>query len=82
MWRRCVDASGHGQREHIMTCRDQLQVPSRTGEGNFSKESLPETSAKFSTHNVPFTKVCGRVIGYQFIILLMLFVTSRSVQVN
>ena len=24
------------------------------------------SSAKFSTHNVPFTKVCGRVIGYQF----------------
>ena len=38
MWRRCVDASGHGQREHD---RDQLQVSSRTGEGNFSKESLP-----------------------------------------
>ena len=24
------------------------------------------SSAKFSTHNVAFTKVCGRVIGYQF----------------
>lgn len=24
------------------------------------------SSAKLSTHRVPFTKVCGRVIGYQF----------------
>ena len=37
MWRRCMDAGG--QREHD---RDQLQVSSRTGEGDFFKESLLE----------------------------------------
>ena len=74
MQRRCVDASG--QHETSSKC-----MSSRT-DFEFSKESLPETYAKFSTHNVPFTKVCDRVIGHQFIILLMIFVTSRRVQIN